>query len=1086
MLDRDQRPRLRRRCVEQRAQAGGGDGRDRSEGPFEQPDAVDDVLPRGHLHPALGDGLHQLQQTVAVDVPPMDVPRGSIAGVLADVADHVVDVTVAVEVGAVDAGPPAAGPSEAGVSGGVHQVSPPVVEHHHRTQRGGQHQVEPAVAVDVGPQRRGDHADVRQARGDGVGGGDEPAAVVDQERARRRVGVAAGQEPGADEHVQVTVAIEVGGGGGARGFPEIGQRTGLEAIAGPQPQAILQAGVGSWVRVATAGGEQVGVAVAVGIEGQDRHVLPVCCWRPCTRREAAGGGSRQQDPRLVRRGAAEDLVVAITVEVGTRQARTKRSEVEGQPLLARFAAVGFAVAVRDTELGGDISQQRRALGGGSRRRADLFDRVDPIDLEILQALEDAAGPRDLEIRNPGCTAEPEVQDRLGRRKIAAGGEHLLHVALASSAHRDLGAEAEPVAGLADQANEDAVARAAVVAEDPRRAAGLVDHHVEITVPIQIREHGAMGDAHVVEAPRRTNRLEAQVTAVVEGPHRQLQLRAAELLGAEPGGIRGVGEHVPDPVGVDHVFGQAPGGEQIEVAVGVQVAEQRRPRGPGAGDPSQSTGLLEAPSAGAEEEGVAPDLPRPAHAQEPRGAVQRAEGGEAGGEGRPGRASHERVQMAVAVYVAEVDTSGEPRHVAHRLAGDVVEAAVAAVLVEPVLGHVVPGDVQVRPAVPVVVPPHHRGAHVIGKQACALGNVGEATGPIVVQEPVPPPGQDQPTADPRHVLGIPGPPPPHLHAPGDGAVATDPVGQQVEVEIAVAVVVGKRAHRRGLPDLDAAGGLHREPAPTVVQVERVGGVGVAHQQIEITVAVDVGERRAGAPAPLAGQARGFGHVLEPQGPKLRKQPVRSVDRGQIEVRAPVPVHVAHRHPGAVVPEAVAAVGGADVRKRHAGGRCVEPGEALRAGSASGQPTAARRPRCTAGRAAADQGQRQDGELREAHEGTYAGRRAARQRSAKQADAVLHRGGDPEQGPARNLALRPAHDGRVTRVRVQHRHSILAPARAGDLRGHRGAGTHGRSAPGPQRHRRLPATTPRGVERALRANRCAGPARRNGLVGQGNRI
>jgi hypothetical protein len=46
-----------------------------------------------------------------------------------------------------------------------------------------QAEVEPAVEVDVGPQGRGNHADLFQARGERFGDVGEPAAVVAQEPA---------------------------------------------------------------------------------------------------------------------------------------------------------------------------------------------------------------------------------------------------------------------------------------------------------------------------------------------------------------------------------------------------------------------------------------------------------------------------------------------------------------------------------------------------------------------------------------------------------------------------------------------------------------------------------------------------------------------------------------------------------------------------------------------------------------------------------------------------------------------------------------------------------------------------------------
>ena len=177
-------------------------------------------------------------------------------------------------------------------------------------------------------------------------------------------------------------------------------------------------------------------------------------------------------------------------------------------------------------------------------------------------------------------------------------------------------------------------------------------------------------------------------------------------------------------------------------------------------------------------------------------------------------------------------------------------------------------------------------------------------------------------------------------------------QEVHVQIAVAVVVEEEGLRRESGEVETVLlGPVGEGAVAVVDVEHVVPV---HPEIVDTrdvdvdkpVPVDVGHRDAGLPGPRVRDPGALGDVLEAVIALVQVEPVGTDVRGEVEVRQPVVVDVAHRHAAAVVVVQVGedvecGVVGQPVGERDAGALRGQPLEELRL---TGTGTARERQRC----------------------------------------------------------------------------------------------------------------------------------------------
>ena len=252
------------------------------------------------------------------------------------------------------------------------------------------------------------------------------------------------------------------------------------------------------------------------------------------------------------------------------------------------------------------------------------------------------------------------------------------------------------------------------------------------------------------------------------------------------------------------------------------------------------------------------------------------------EERPGgvgvHVGHEEVEVAVAVDVAPgdphagaaVDDAGRGRPLA--------EGAVALVVVEGVLPELV-GDVEVGPAVVVVVGPGGGHAPARVADACVPGDVGEGAVAVVAVERAGDAVGGRVVGPRRGRLLV-----AHAH--------------DVEVEEAVAVVVGDRRHARPAPGRDARRRAHvDEVAAARVVEEPVAAARRGDEEVGPAVVVVVEEDGAGRGGGVGvGQARGGGHVGEGAVAVVAVEDgVRAP--GEEHVLAAVAVHVGDRDTGA---------------------------------------------------------------------------------------------------------------------------------------------------------------------------------------------
>ena len=277
-----------------------------------------------------------------------------------------------------------------------------------------------------------------------------------------------------------------------------------------------------------------------------------------------------------------------------------------------------------------------------------------------------------------------------------------------------------------------------------------------------------------------------------------------------------------------------------------------------------------------------------------------------------RAHHigdKKIVVSVAVDVGEVHRHREVAAMAQCQLVDELEFAVALIDPKPVRRLKIVANINVRPAVLVDIADHHRQAQIPKRLPDRLAvfvepiavrpvDVGEVAATVVEVEKIRLADFDHVAAHDADAVGVPAGD--HLLAidrahrhrtarAQDGGLAV--VGD-VNVEVAVAVHVAHRDRRRAdLPHLDAGGlGAIRKPAGAVVDEERVRPAAGGDEQIEITVAVHVAERRAGARHTRRTDPRPSRDVFELPVTEVFEKPVVAVEAAQIEVAQSVAVHV----------------------------------------------------------------------------------------------------------------------------------------------------------------------------------------------------
>ncbi len=439
--------------------------------------------------------------------------------------------------------------------------------------------------------------------------------------------------------------------------------------------------------------------------------------------------------------------------------------------------------------------------------------------------------------------------------------------------------------------------------DPRRRFEIVADDVEVTVSIEVVEGRAEAHAQVVESPALGLVDEAQVALVGEG-----HVALGELILADPEllhrvvGIAPV-EGLLAQVAVEEVAGHAVADEEVEPAVLVEIAEDRRP-GPVAGGQAGEPGALtKASTAAVEVEGVAHDLAGLRCLQKPAHLVHFAHGGVAFLVARARHVGGDVVEPAVVVDVTGVAAHAEPRSVRQHVPGDVDEGAIAVVVPEAVGAEEVVGHVEVGPAVRVRVPPGDAQAEVIAVDACSFGDVGEAGGAVVAIEVVVLPRRhhgDVAIRAREHVvlldqlggnvgLAVTG-----GHRPLDLLRGIDAVGEQVGVQVAVQVHVAVGRHDAGAREGHARADRHVCEAPVaVVDEEPVRCVVTAHREVEIAIPVDVDEDGAGPPGVMFEAGLGGG-VAKLQLAQVQVVATAAHRTGEVDLGEAIAGHIAQGH------------------------------------------------------------------------------------------------------------------------------------------------------------------------------------------------
>ena len=288
--------------------------------------------------------------------------------------------------------------------------------------------------------------------------------------------------------------------------------------------------------------------------------------------------------------------------------------------------------------------------------------------------------------------------------------------------------------------------------------------------------------------------------------------------------------------------------------------------------------------------------------------------------------HQHVVVAVAVDIGKVDAHRGAAGVAHGQPRHCAEAPAPVIDPEPVRTAEGVAHVQVRREVAVDVAERHGQAPVVrgGKRPAVL--VGEAAllehhflkpaGAVVQvktvalrqlldpavrchQKPAPEPclegGLPVDTGDDP----LPAPPTQGEPRARVGDVHHVDVIGHVQVEVAVTVHIAQRqAHGRVVPRQPGVGRLG-EPPPAVIHEQPRAGGDAVDQQVGVSVAVDIGKRRAGGKLPGAPHAGRPGDVGELPAAEVPVQPVGSLQVGEVEVAQAVAVHVGGGHTRAVV-------------------------------------------------------------------------------------------------------------------------------------------------------------------------------------------
>ena len=234
-----------------------------------------------------------------------------------------------------------------------------------------QQQVGPAVAVDIGPGRGGDHADVAQPGREHVRDIDEFAADIAIQETARDLGAVPGDDASADKDVEFAVAVEISGRDRAGAFPVGGQRAGGSgrevAAAVVEIQTVVEQGVADPVFDPAGGDEEVGMPVAVDVEKHRADVVGLGRVGPGLvggRDEPAIGPAEKEPASLTAGTGDEQIVDAVAVDVSHRERGTHAVQAAGQEALAAEFVKGALLAeVLESVRSGGLGEERVRIGG---------------------------------------------------------------------------------------------------------------------------------------------------------------------------------------------------------------------------------------------------------------------------------------------------------------------------------------------------------------------------------------------------------------------------------------------------------------------------------------------------------------------------------------------------------------------------------------------------------------------------------------------------------------------------------------------------------------------------------------------------
>ena len=567
--------------------------------------------------------------------------------------------------------------------------------------------------------------------------------------------------------------------------------------------------------------------------------------------------------------------------------------------------VGQLDAVADVREEGSASRSglgARGSGLGLRqghalvRRDVIQDRHAPFPIRPLYS-------HGLErVARPDTEGEHVVHARLepARRLL------FLEELLCPAPQRDLRADGEPIGARALEPHLQVMVRGerpGVVAIDERLLVDVVHDQIDRAVAVQVAIGSAARKTRRVEAPGRALVREGRVAPVAKRVVRQLGRahRVDEPLEIHPRAARRLDHGFPAPQKCDVVLGRDVLGEPVRhvdvlVAVEIEIRDERAPAPVGSRHTRHLADVRERAVPVVQMEHVARELVMKVVAHlflEPVPVLERSGGLEPALVVRQ-HVRHIDVGPAVVVHVRDVQSHRRQTDIRHLLLEPLGEGAVALIDVEIVALEEVVGDVDVGPAVAVQV------AHADPETQTDLAPVDAGGGAHVHEMPavvaIQPIAAER-VADGARVFQI------------EARNRAGRVVDHEQVEITVAVVVEEHglrgvagighAVRRGL-FYEGGNAVGVEP---LIDVQLVGPelrveAGVADVDVEQSVAIHVGQRDAGGPAPAVQPGLGR-DVPEPEFPFVQIQSGATEIRCEHDLGQPVPGEVAQGDAAAVV-------------------------------------------------------------------------------------------------------------------------------------------------------------------------------------------